>query len=750
MRNSIALFLFMALFQIVHAQTLKDEWIICNLQGCQLLDPYYSEGATITWDGECVDQKAHGYGTLIKYMNGEYESTYEGEFKNGIREGRGKFSHKDGTVREGQFVNGQLMGKGTMHSADGQKYVGEFVNYRMHGFGIAHFANGAKFEGFIVSDRMYTGKYIDYDGTATYLQAYYPVAKITEKSRDYKPQQGVMVTEYFDENWKRCAQKNALYYRRVTYAAPNRPAGIVRDYYITGELQSEFYAVYLDYDDEGKNFHEGEATWYFKNGRIEQKRYYYNNKINGLNTFYYDNGQVSREVNYDHGKLHREYTEWYKTGNLKLQAIYEHGKLVDNKFIEYDELGSGAIVYSEDFYSNKEKWEIRDDGNESLVTDDNKLKLLVTSKEGFASRGNYITLDQRSNYSIESSMIKRVGKGEDAYGLFFGLKDWDNYFEFLISDQGYYLIRCEVEGISIKIVDWTKSTAINIEKKRNQLKVMKLDDRFIFSINGQIVERIESRNLRGNFFGISAYGFGEYSLERLIVKEFISAEEAQKRKPIQSNDSNPWKGNGSGFFINEAGYIATNYHVIEDAKFIQVEYYQKGIKHVYPAMVIVTDKQNDLAIIQITDPNFNTVDRIPYVFTTQIKDVGTDVFALGYPLANVMGDEVKFTDGKISSKTGIKGDISVYQISVPIQPGNSGGPLFDNKGNLVGITSSALNKEYFNAENVNYAIKSAYLKNLVDVMPTPLRLPNSPEIHNKPLTEKIKLLTDFVPIIKVR
>ena len=157
-----------------------------------------------------------------------------------------------------------------------------------------------------------------------------------------------------------------------------------------------------------------------------------------------------------------------------------------------------------------------------------------------------------------------------------------------------------------------------------------------------------------------------------------------------------------------------------------------------------------MAIIQISDPAFKTLPTIPYVFNYSIKDVGTDVFALGYPMADVMGDEIKFTDGKISAKTGIEGDIRVYQISVPIQHGNSGGPLFDSKGNLVGITSSMLNKEMFNSENVNYAIKSSYLKNLIDVMPENITLPNHLDIYNKTLTEKIKLLSDFIPIIRVK
>jgi S1-C subfamily serine protease len=266
-----------------------------------------------------------------------------------------------------------------------------------------------------------------------------------------------------------------------------------------------------------------------------------------------------------------------------------------------------------------------------------------------------------------------------------------------------------------------------------------------------VVERPESKDLRGNNIGIIAGGKGEYVLENIIVKEFMTAEELEKKGPKNiSGSENEWKGNGSGFFINEKGYIATNYHVVKDAKAIQVEYFQKGIKNAFLAKVIVVDKQNDLAIIQISDPNFQSLPSIPYVFNSTIKDVGTEVFALGYPMAHVMGEEIKFTDGKISSKTGIEGDVTVYQISVPIQPGNSGGPLFDDKGNLVGITSSALNKEYFNSENVNYAIKTTYLKNLIDVMPDSINLPYYLEIYNRPLTDKIKLLSDFIPIIRVK
>ena len=125
------------------------------------------------------------------------------------------------------------------------------------------------------------------------------------------------------------------------------------------------------------------------------------------------------------------------------------------------------------------------------------------------------------------------------------------------------------------------------------------------------------------------------------------------------------------------------------------------------------------------------------------------MFALGYPMADIMGQEVKFTDGKISARTGIQGDATVYQISVPIQPGNSGGPLFDYDGNLVGITSSGLNRD-LQTENVNYAIKSSYLNALIDVLPIRLNIPNDITIRNKSLTEKIKILDDYVALILIK
>jgi len=734
-----------------NSQTPQEQWVQCNNKGCKLLDQYFVEGVTFTWDGECKDGKAHGIGKATKFKNGEFESSYEGNYLNGVRQGRGKFTFKGNVVREGNFINGELIGRGKYYDESGRKYEGDFMNYFFHGNGILSYPNGSKFEGFFVSDAPYTGKFTNYDGKVSYIQSGNPVEKIKEEKSNYHPKINEQNTEYFDENWKRCDAKKAAFYRLITYETENKPKGKIRDFYINGQLQSEFYCTYLDYDDEGKMFHIGEGIWYYKSGKIEQKRTYSQNRINGKQTFWYENGQKASEANYEVGILNGYYYQWYQSGKMKLKALYENGELADDRYLEFDENGLSSTVYKERFLKNKQSWEVKSDGSESTIDGAKNIVLLKNKEKGTTSRFAYITFNQNGSYSIEGIIDRRDVDKNIGTGLLFGFKDWDNYYQFLISGDNRYAIFGRFQGITITVSNWTFSGSINNAKnnQRNLLKVLKLGDEFIFSINGQIVARQAAKTLSGNNVGMITGGKGEIALENIVIKEFTTgdnsiADESKNKR----NDDDDWKGNGSGFFISEKGYIATNYHVIKDAESIQVVYFEKGIKRVYKARVIKSDKQNDLSIIKIDDPTYKNILKIPYFFSTSIADVGTSVFALGYPMLNLMGEEIKFTDGKISSKTGFQGDITVYQISVPIQPGNSGGPLFDNDGNLIGITSSGLRKDI--SDNVNYAIKTTYLKNLIDVLPEKIDIPNDKLLSTKSLTDKIKILTDYIPIIRIK
>lgn len=218
------------------------------------------------------------------------------------------------------------------------------------------------------------------------------------------------------------------------------------------------------------------------------------------------------------------------------------------------------------------------------------------------------------------------------------------------------------------------------------------------------------------------------------------------KKTVKSNE---WAGNGSGIIISKSGYIITNHHVIEDADEIEVEFILNDEVQKFNAEIVQVDKTNDLAIVKIVDVNFDGIEKLPYNFKTRTSDVGTKVYAYGYPMAlSIMGKEIKVTDGMISSKTGFDGDITTYQITAPIQGGNSGGPLFDENGNLIGINSSGLRRDL--ADNVAYSIKSSYVLNLIDILPKSIELPSNTSLKSLPLTEQIKEISKCVVLIKIK
>lgn len=215
--------------------------------------------------------------------------------------------------------------------------------------------------------------------------------------------------------------------------------------------------------------------------------------------------------------------------------------------------------------------------------------------------------------------------------------------------------------------------------------------------------------------------------------------------PTSNDRSSHIAGSGTGFALAN-GFIVTNNHVINGAKTITIKGINGNFQKAYTASVVTVDKNNDLAIIQINDPAFKGISKIPYNISSKTSEVGSSVFVLGYPLRNSMGDEIKLTNGIISSKSGYQGDITCYQISAPLQPGNSGGPLFDSKGNLIGVVNAKLTI----AENASYAIKTSYLLSLIESLSSVPKLQNVNILANKPLTEQVKTVKNFIYIIDVK
>lgn len=122
--------------------------------------------------------------------------------------------------------------------------------------------------------------------------------------------------------------------------------------------------------------------------------------------------------------------------------------------------------------------------------------------------------------------------------------------------------------------------------------------------------------------------------------------------------------------------------------------------------VAAVDKKNDLALVKTEHPT----DDLPYAIKCEEMNIGDSVRAFGFPLTTTMGKNIKLTEGIINSTTGFEDDYTMYQISAEVQPGNSGGPLVNGKGQICGIVSA----KHLGVENVNYAIKAKYLKEFLE------------------------------------
>jgi len=223
-----------------------------------------------------------------------------------------------------------------------------------------------------------------------------------------------------------------------------------------------------------------------------------------------------------------------------------------------------------------------------------------------------------------------------------------------------------------------------------------------------------------------------------VISEAVSQQQGERQARFS----------GTGFMISANGYIVTNRHVVEGADSVYVEAVNgSATKLRYKVQVLYTDLNPgiDLALLKITDSSFRSLARMPYALRTREADLGEMVYTLAYPR-----EDMVFGEGSISSHTGYQGDTSKYQISVPVNPGNSGAPLLDAQGNLIGIISS----KNTNEDGAAFAVKSKHLLTLLDAIPAdslpePVLLPRRNSVAQLSRPEQIKKLQSFVFNVKV-
>ncbi|MBL0359404.1 MAG: serine protease [Chitinophagaceae bacterium] len=223
-------------------------------------------------------------------------------------------------------------------------------------------------------------------------------------------------------------------------------------------------------------------------------------------------------------------------------------------------------------------------------------------------------------------------------------------------------------------------------------------------------------------------------IKKEVGSRLDTASHIRQKTPITDHG----KYVGTSFLIDGKGYLVTNYHVISSMKNIYVGN-NKGDS--YYAEVVYTDNASDLAILKITDTSYKTIINLPYSIKRANSDLGEQFFTLGFPR-----NEIVYGEGYVSAKSGNDGDSLAYQLTVSANPGNSGGPVINKNGEIIGIITAKDAK----ADGVVYATKSKNIFRMLDELKkadttAPLiKTPSGNGLKGIERTQQVKKMEEFV------
>jgi S1-C subfamily serine protease len=215
-------------------------------------------------------------------------------------------------------------------------------------------------------------------------------------------------------------------------------------------------------------------------------------------------------------------------------------------------------------------------------------------------------------------------------------------------------------------------------------------------------------------------------------QKILEKDIAETKKKVKS-----FPGNYAGtcFMVSKNGYLVTSYHVVNGADSVHIENERFGILR---ASVLYSDPANDVSVLKV-DTNLWS---LPFTLEKLEASLAEDVYTLGYPR-----EDVVFGEGAISALSGYKQNTNSYQVSVPVNPGNSGGPLLNNKGDLIGMISG------FETGTLGaaFAIKSSVILDVVtgDSLKNIINLPKQNSIKNANRVAQVKLWKDYVFMVRV-
>ena len=297
----------------------------------------------------------------------------------------------------------------------------------------------------------------------------------------------------------------------------------------------------------------------------------------------------------------------------------------------------------------------------------------------------------------------------------FYVKEWNNYIK-----EAYNENVCNSIKVTFKyLLDFTDCTYRNTKSRMRRHNMNTYQEVInaehdvyqdlrarAYNISQDWIYNYSRKTAKKDMENFWKYWDEAYTRKNLYLKKYI-IDYALLRQHEASNKIKKEKEqsqSGSGFFINYNGYFITNAHVVEGCKNSKINFYNKTIE----AKLIAIDESLDLALLK------SEVKPKAYLNLNISKPEKLQkIYVAGYPFGKGLSDDLKFTNGIISSIKGFNDNSNQIQIDAAINPGNSGGPIVDEDGSLVAVAVSGLNKKV--SEGIGFGIKTSSLKSFLDV-----------------------------------
>jgi len=475
----------------------------------------------------------------------------------------------------------------------------------------------------------------------------------------------------------------------------------------------------------------GWRSIYDKAGRLSRMNYYQDGiNVNDSNCFFQYHTDfvvkalVTGEISSDNGCKNGSVSLFDYSGLLMNYTIKRSGSLVYK--VENNEYGVCTSSWVDLFDTDTGHWFC-----DSFSVENSDLIIHNTKAQSLAIYNPELGFNLNRSFSLRLNVPAKGNSSKQ--GIALGWLDENNYFLFELSFGKYYSIQLCKNGVVTQLTD-TRQEIEKFQGTENEIIFRQNDKNLVIQVNGAIEQVLPIPDYAANSIALITRSKGNARFSDFIFKYDLL--------PDDEFFTKLWIGKGTGFYFSSDGKILTTYDVVSDAKSIRVKGVKNGVAYTYPATVIRTEEENNLAVLQLSDTDFSPFDALPYGYSDRVPVSGSKIYSIGYPNAIsgiYMYPEV-FEGTVLPTSASTAGS---RLLEMDFRNGMIGAPIFDFNMNLVGICSSkGLELRY--SEMIDfYANSRLFLAN----MGLRERKLESP-LKGKPRAESNKIISELVVIIE--